>query len=60
MVRAKIKINTRTERNKLIDQNRYPTTETLPQKQFKYYKELETKLTPIQTLKQMQINKLAN
>lgn len=59
LVRAKIKINMRTERNKLIKQERYPTTETLTQKQIEYQNELETRLAPIETIEQMQIDELA-
>ena len=60
LVRAKFQIHMRTERNKLIKQERQPTTETLLQKQIEYQNELETRLTPIETLKQLQINELTN
>lgn len=43
LVRAKIKINMRTERKKLIKRERYPTTETFMQKQSEYQNEFNNK-----------------
>lgn len=55
---CEIKINRRTERNKLTKEECYPTMKTLTQKQSEYQKQLETKLTPIEVINQLRINEL--
>lgn len=58
LVRASLSFNLKTERNKLIRMDKFPTVEELKQRKTEYQNELKKKLEPTVTLREMDINEL--
>lgn len=59
LVRAKIRIDTRLERRKLIKRNVYQTEIALRRKRLEYQETIRAKLEPVENLRSMELDKLS-
>lgn len=59
LLRAKISVNTRLERKKMMERRLQPTRDELREKEDEYVRQLEKKLKPTDILKNMELNDLS-